>query len=407
MADKEINLRRLVIKAFHMTDVEWGEENTITTDGHMTVSKGMLEQLTAEDDCIEKIDIQIIKPGDHDRWTNTIMDIIPISTKVLGKLGEGITHTVTGVYVMLTGVDVDGKQCHEFGSSEGNLKDQLYLNRAGTPGDDDYIISFDVTFASGMGQERHGPFTAHRLCDEFIQTYREKLKKFKGEKCTERHEYHDKVRPGKKRVLIIRQVAGQGAMYDTHLFPDEPSGVEGGKSIIEMGNMPVMLYAVGGVSMGIGPSTKETSLHHFRDPLLEVVAEDTDLDLMGLIIVGTPDDNKDKIRVGTRAAAMAEMMRADGVIISSDGWGNSDVDFTNTCEQLGIRDIPVTGLNFSGTVAQFVVVNDYLDGIVDINKSADGTETDVVGENNMVKLDCLKAKALLKLKMRQKEQRRE
>ena len=94
--------------------------------------------------------------------------------------------------------------------------------------------------------------------------------------------------------------------------------------------------------MGIGPSTKETSLHHFRDPLLEVVAEDTDLDLMGLIIVGTPDDNKDKIRVGTRAAAMAEMMRADGVIISSDGWGNSDVDFTNTCEQLGIRDIPVT-----------------------------------------------------------------
>ena len=37
--------------------------------------------------------------------------------------------------------------------------------------------------------------------------------------------------------------------------------------------------------MGIGPSTKETSLHHFRDPLLEVVSEDTDLDLLGLIIV--------------------------------------------------------------------------------------------------------------------------
>ena len=94
--------------------------------------------------------------------------------------------------------------------------------------------------------------------------------------------------------------------------------------------------------MGIGPSTKETSLHHFRDPLLEVVAEDTDLDLLGLIIVGTPDDNKDKMLVGTRAAAMAECMRADGVIISSDGWGNSDVDYTNTCEQLGFSVIPVT-----------------------------------------------------------------
>ena len=41
----------------------------------------------------------------------------------------------------------------------------------------------------------------------------------------------------------------------------------------------------------------------------------------------------------------------------------------------------MTGLNFSGTVAQFVVVNDYLDGIIDINKSEDGTETNVVGEN--------------------------
>lgn len=157
--------------------------------------------------------------------------------------------------------------------------------------------------------------------------------------------------------------------------------------------------------MGIGPSTKETSLHHFRDPLLDVVSSDTDLDLMGILLVGTPDDNADKMLVGTRAAVWAEAMRADGVIISSDGWGNSDVDFTNTIEQLGIRGIPVTGLNFSGTVAQFVVVNDYMDGnIIDINKSADGTETNVVGENNVTALDCRKATALLKLKMRQNEQ---
>ena len=68
--------------------------------------------------------------------------------------------------------------------------------------------------------------------------------------------------------------------------------------------------------MGIGPSTKETSLHHFRDPLLEVVAEDTDLDLLGLIIVGTPDDNKDKMLVGTRAAAMYACRWSNHII----GW---------------------------------------------------------------------------------------
>ena len=115
--------------------------------------------------------------------------------------------------------------------------------------------------------------------------------------------------------------------------------------------------------MGIGPSTKETTLHHFRDPLLEVVSEDTDLDLLGILLVGTPDGNEEKMFVGTRAAVMAECMRADGVIISCDGWGNSHVDYTNTVEQIGKRGIPVTGITFNGTVAQFVVVNDYLDAI--------------------------------------------
>ena len=46
--------------------------------------------------------------------------------------------------------------------------------------------------------------------------------------------------------------------------------------------------------MGVGPSTKETSLHHFRDPLVEIIGEDTDLDLAGIIIVGTPQDNVEK-----------------------------------------------------------------------------------------------------------------
>ena len=155
--------------------------------------------------------------------------------------------------------------------------------------------------------------------------------------------------------------------------------------------------------MGIGPSTKETSLHHFRDPLLEVVSSDPEIDLMGVIIVGTPDADEEKHLVGTRAAVWAECMRADGAIVSSDGWGNSDVDYTNTVYQLGIRGIPVTGLNFSGTMAQFVVTNEYLDAIVDISNNPEGIESENVGENAVDALDARKALAMLKIKMRKKE----
>ena len=240
MAD--IEMRRLVIKAFHMTDVEFGDDNKITTDGKMTLNKDCLAALQEKySEVIDKIDIQIIEPGDHDRYTNTIMDIIPISVKVLGKCGEGITHTITGVYVMPTGVDTEGKQAHEFGSSEGNLKDMLYLNRAGTPADDDYIISFDITFRKGMGQERHAIIDAYKMVEEWMGTFREQLKKFEGTKCTERHEYYDRIRQGQKKVLVIKEMISHGAMLDTWIFPDQPSGVEGGKSLIDYGGTPIML----------------------------------------------------------------------------------------------------------------------------------------------------------------------
>ena len=46
--------------------------------------------------------------------------------------------------------------------------------------------------------------------------------------------------------------------------------------------------------MGIGTSMKETSLHYYRDPLVEVLSEDQDVNLRGIIIVGSPDKNEDK-----------------------------------------------------------------------------------------------------------------
>lgn len=151
--------------------------------------------------------------------------------------------------------------------------------------------------------------------------------------------------------------------------------------------------------MGIGPSTKETTLHHFRDPLLEVVTSDNDVDLLGIIVAGTPQSNEDKVFVAERAAAWVEAMRADGVIVSIDGWGNSNIDFATAVGEVGRRNIPVVGMSFVGTLG-VVVTNKYMDTIVDFNKSKEGIETEVVGENTVATIDAKKALAFLKLKMR-------
>ena len=239
MNDEKI-LRRLVIKAFHVENVEFGKENSIGGN-LLTIDKNMLNEIASAEKLIENISIEIIKPKDHDRYVNTIMDIIPISSKVLGRLGEGITHTLTGVYVMLTGADSNGNQMHEFGSSEGNLNERIALGKAGTPSEADHIIHVDVTLKPDMPFDRNLVNSAFRACDKFVQSFRAILKNMDGRKADESHEYFDRIRPGAKKVVVIKQIAGQGAMYDNQLFSNEPSGFLGGVSIIDIGNVPMII----------------------------------------------------------------------------------------------------------------------------------------------------------------------
>lgn len=233
-------LRRLVIKSFHMSEVEFSEKTEITGN-KLLLDTSIIDSLKESSDLVTSIKVDIIKPGDYDREINTIMDIIPVSTKVLGKLGEGITHTLTGVYVMLTGSDEDGRQMHEFGSSEGNLNEQMIFGRCGTPSESDYIIHVDMTVKGGLPYERKLPLEIFKRCDMFIQSIRKVLKQQDGRSATHVSEYFDKVRPNAKKVVIVKQIAGQGAMYDNQLFPAEPSGLEGGVSIIDIGNVPMII----------------------------------------------------------------------------------------------------------------------------------------------------------------------
>lgn len=154
--------------------------------------------------------------------------------------------------------------------------------------------------------------------------------------------------------------------------------------------------------MGLGPSTKETTLHHFRDPLLDIVSDDEEIDLAGIVLSGIPDNNEKKRFIAIRTAHSLEAMGVDGAIVSLDSWGNSHIDFAYTLEEIGKINIETVGLTFIGKQGELVVKNDYMDAIVDINKSDAGKETEVVGENNLDELDAKKAVALLKLKMRKR-----
>ena len=158
--------------------------------------------------------------------------------------------------------------------------------------------------------------------------------------------------------------------------------------------------------MGVDPSAKETSLHHIRDPLLDLISADADIDLLGIILFGSSDKFSEKILASSRAAILAQRTRADGAVAFCEGSGNNHVDFANLLTQLENRNIAADGLTVMGKNGQPVVNNDYTSNVIDICKSSGSIEPCVLGQNNLIETDCRKALAMLKLKMRKADKER-
>lgn len=236
----EIKLKRLVIKAFHIDKVLFAEETKIQ-DNILYLRNDIGINASKEENIIDSLKINIIYPDNHNMFINSVLDISPIATKVEGRIGQGITHVLTGVVVMITGAEVGGFQAANIGSSEGILKEQIAFDKNGTPLKEDIIIHVDIVLKNGGARSRQGIMASHRVCDKIIQEIREYLKNMNGALCNEVHEYFDKIKPGRKKVVIIKQVSGLGCMYDTGVFPIEPGGFMGCKSIMDLGNMPMVL----------------------------------------------------------------------------------------------------------------------------------------------------------------------
>jgi D-proline reductase (dithiol) PrdD len=185
---------------------------------------------------LEAVRLSLIRPGETDLYINSILDFSPIAVKVSGQAGTGVTNILSGVRVMLTGVETGGFQPANIGSSEGFFKDKVKLNRCGTPGENETILHFDMLLAEGQGRTRQGIMAAHRAADEVVQKIREELKGVNGALAGENREFFDVSRTGGYRVLLIKLVSGLGCLYDTALFPTEPGGFLGSRSIMELSN---------------------------------------------------------------------------------------------------------------------------------------------------------------------------
>ncbi len=397
-------LRTLIEREYKVTKVQLGDA-TAFENGVLTIRKALCQEALKADPLVKKIELDIVTPDNQHIYTPTIMDVIPMATKVEGELGEGVSHSLVGVVVLLTGVDESGMQVHEFGSCEGYMDEKIRYDRPGCPDKADIIVRVMTTIQAGTGMERRGPFAAHKACDTIIQEIREVLKKLPAEGAVETKEYHDIRKLGRPRVVLVKEIMGQGAMHDNVILPSEPAGIMGGRPNVDLGNVPVVLSANevrdGGVHAltCIGPASKENTRHYFREPLVDLMAKDQEIDLVGVVFVGSPQINDEKMYVSGRIGAIVEALGVEGAIVTTEGFGNNHIDFASHIEQIGKRGVAVVGVTYSAYQGALVVGNKYMTSMIDLNKNDRGFESEILGDNTLCPWDAERALLMLKTKM--------
>ena len=398
-------IRSLTRKHYKITEVKRGPETKI--EGTVLyIREGIEKEAVASQDRVNSLKIDIITPDKYNTYSETIMDVQPIATKDgEDEIGSGTTRVIDGVVMMVTGTDANGVQIGEFGSSEGILEENIMWGRPGCPEKGEIFIKTEVIIKEHTNMERPGPLAAHSATDFITQEIREALKKLDDELVVDTETFEQVRRPGKKKVVIVKEIMGQGAMHDNLILPVEPVGVLGAKPNVDLGNVPVMvspLEVLDGCIHAltcIGPASKEMSRHYWREPLVLEALHDEEVDLCGVLFVGSPQINAEKFYVSKRVGMMVEALDVDGAFVTTEGFGNNHIDFASHIEQIGMRGIPVVGMSFCAVQGALVVGNKYMTHMVDNNKSEAGIENEVLGCNTLCHEDAIRALYMLKAEM--------
>lgn len=391
-------VRSLTRKHYKITAVKRGPETKI--EGTVLyIREGIESEAIESQNLVNSLKIDIITPDKYNTYSETIMDVQPIATKEgEDELGSGTTRVLDGVVMMVTGTDTNGVQIGEFGSSEENIM----WGRPGCPEKGEIFIKTEVIVKEHTNMERPGPFAVHCATDFITQEIREALKKVEDELVVDTETFEQVRRPDKKKVVIVKEIMGQGAMHDNLILPIEPVGVLGAKPNVDLGNVPIMvspLELLDGCIHAltcIGPASKEMSRHYWREPLVLEVLHDEEVDLCGVLLVGSTQINSEKFYVSKRVGMIIEALDVDGAFVTTEGFGNNHIDFASHIEQIGMRGIPVVGMSFCAVQGDLVVGNKYMTHMVDNNKSEAGIENEVLGCNTLCHEDAIRALYMLK-----------
>lgn len=336
-----LELRKIQIKDIIISDIDKIENDILY------FNPDSLAVLIKEDKRIKSVSFDIARPGESVRIV-PVKDVIEPRAKLNGEtfdgtfgeqmaeLGSGVTYVMSGCAVVTTGPIV--------GFQEG------IIDMSGPAAE--YSI-FSKLNNIVMVIEKESNVSPHDH-EEAVRKAGIKAAKYIGNIGLEYDKYEREVFDWKNigekykefedlpKVVYIYNCMSQGLLHDTYFYGRDS------KFMIPTIITPTEVMDGALVSGNcVSPGSKTTTYHHLNNSVIKecMKKHGKDINFMGIVLNPLMTTLKEKYRNCVLTSRYAQMLGAEGVLISQEGFGNPTTDLMIVCQSLenkGIKTVIIT-----------------------------------------------------------------
>ncbi len=329
----------LKLAYFKINDIVFGQETAV--DGStLVINREALENsLKSADKRINAVGVHTARPRDSTRIL-CVKDVIEPRCKVNGtEIGTGRTHILKNVTVVTCGKIV--------GFQEGII-DMTGPGGAHTPFSGTLNVVLDIKVVPGLSPHEHeevvrltGLTAATLLAETSIKENPTRVETYPPIDAFA-------VPSSLPRIAYVYMLLSQGLLHDTYVL---------GKNAKQ--GLPRLLAHTllldGAITSGncVSACDKNTTYHHQNNPVLRelLLQHHKRISFAGVVLTNEPVSLDAKKTSAQQAVELVRALKADGALISKEGFGNPDTDqmlLIRGLEEAGIPTVALTD-EYAGT----------------------------------------------------------
>lgn len=338
---------KLEMRNIQIQDIVFDEVNKI--ENHVLhVNKALLEKVVMEDSRVKSVDFDIARPGESCRIL-PVKDVIEPRAKLEGDTfpgifkemmeegGHGVTYALKGCAVTSTGpivgfqeglIDMSGPAAQYTPFSKLNhLVMVVEKNPELDPHEHEQVVRM-----AGIRLAKYVAEATALQCEDY------ESEEFTWDNIGEKYAQY----PDLPKVVYVYNCMSQGLLHDTYFY--------GRDSKLMVPTIVTPLEVMDGAIVSgncVSPGSKTTTWHHLNNAVIkEMMAKHgKEINFMGIVLNPLMVSLKEKYRDFMMTVRTVEMLGADGVIISQEGFGNPTTDLMLVCQGLekrGIKTVIIT-----------------------------------------------------------------